>query len=227
MFLSPVVLVLVISGLAKKLVYPGLPWPEVAGKPILALLSELIGYAAVVWYMAVLVKAQYHHGLFEAVRWNWPRRGRVKFLVLGVVMMFALEGLAHLLPVPRSVPLEQFFKQPLDAYVTSLFAISFGPLMEELFFRGFLYPVLARRLGVVAGIFLTALGFGLIHATQLGFQWAPVLIIFLVGMVLTVVRAYTQSVASSFLVHVAYNSTLTAMTLIQSDGFRHLEKLTQ
>jgi len=97
--------------------------------------------------------------------------------------------------------------------------------MEELFFRGFLYPVLARRLGMGAGVFLTALAFGLIHALQLGFAWAPVLLIFLVGTVLTMVRALTQSVAATFVVHAAYNSTLTVLTFIATDGFRHLEKL--
>jgi membrane protease YdiL (CAAX protease family) len=99
--------------------------------------------------------------------------------------------------------------------------------MEELFFRGFLYPVIARRTGITFAVLITALLFGLLHATQLGFAWGPILIIFLVGVVLTVVRAASRSVASSFLVHVAYNGTLTVFTLIATGGFRHLERLNQ
>ena len=96
--------------------------------------------------------------------------------------------------------------------------------MEELFFRGFLYPVVARRLGVIWGILLTALPFGLIHAFQYGYAWGAVLIIFLVGVVLTAVRAMTKSVASSFLAHVGYNGTLMVLAAWATDGFKHMEK---
>jgi hypothetical protein len=96
--------------------------------------------------------------------------------------------------------------------------------MEELFFRGFLYPVLARRMGVAWGIFLTALPFGLIHMFQYGYAWGVVLLIFLMGVVCTAVRAATGSVASSFLVHVGYNATEMLLFAIATDGFRHMEK---
>ena len=50
------------------------------------------------------------------------------------------------------------------------------------------------------------------------------LIIFLVGIVLTTVRAVTKSVASSFLAHVGYNGTLMVLAALQTDGFRHMDK---
>ena len=99
--------------------------------------------------------------------------------------------------------------------------------MEELFFRGFLYPVLARSIGMPIAIFLTALGFALLHGAQLMFSWGPVLVIFLVGMVITVVRAKTNSVAAGVVIHMAYNGTLTLAMFVATDGFRHLEKLNQ
>jgi membrane protease YdiL (CAAX protease family) len=68
----------------------------------------------------------------------------------------------------------------------------------------------------------TAVGFGLIHGAQLAFAWGLVLIIFIVGIVLTIVRAKTNSVGSSFVVHVAYNSTIVAMALIAA---RHGDKI--
>jgi len=63
---------------------------------------------------------------------------------------------------------------------------------------------------------------GLIHGAQLAFAWGLVLIIFLVGVVLTIVRAKTNSVGSSFVVHVAYNSTIVTMGLIAA---RHGDKV--
>jgi membrane protease YdiL (CAAX protease family) len=95
-----------------------------------------------------------------------------------------------------------------------------------LFFRGFLYPVLARRLGVSAGVLLTALPFALIHTPEYK-AWGPVLIIFIVGMVLTLVRAKMKSVAAGFIVHSVYNGVPVIAAVIASHGFQHLEKLAQ
>jgi len=52
-------------------------------------------------------------------------------------------------------------------------------------------------------------------------------VVFLVGLALTITRAVTKSVAASFLMHVAYNATISALIFVASDGFRHLDKLAQ
>jgi hypothetical protein len=123
------------------------------------------------------------------------------------------------------MPIDEFFNTPAEAWSLTIFGVTLAPLIEELFFRGFLYPVLARRLGVVLAIILTAAGFGLIHGPQLGRAWGPVLVIFIVGIALTVTRAVTKSVATGILVHIGYNGTLSALLFWASDGFRHLERL--
>jgi membrane protease YdiL (CAAX protease family) len=220
----------VMATLAQRLIYRGLPWVDLAQKPVLALISEFLAYIAVLIFMVALVEGRYQVSFLKAIGWNWPQHKYVEIaglIGLGALLLVVLSGVSHFLPIPKRVPVDQFFSRPMEAYLTSLFAISFGPFMEELFFRGFLYPVLARRLGVWMGVFTTALGFGLLHAMQLGFAWGPILIIFIVGVVLTITRVAARSVAASFLVHVAYNSTLTVITFIGTDGFRHLEKLNQ
>jgi len=203
--------------------YPHVSWMDVAQKPVSALLAQLLTYVAVALYMILLVEGKYGTRFWQGIRWNWPGIAGVSLVGLGVVML-SLDFLARFLHMPKETPFDQFFAQPSDAYFTAAFAVSLGPLMEELFFRGFLYPVLARRLGAVWGILLTALPFGLIHFFQYGHSWGAVLIIFLVGVVLTTVRAVTKSVASSFLVHVGYNGTLMVLAALQTDGFRHMDK---
>ena len=49
----------------------------------------------------------------------------------------------------------------------------------------------------------------------------------LVGIVLTTVRAKTNSVAAGVLIHMAYNGTITVAMFAATNGFRHLEKLNQ
>jgi len=212
----------VVPGLFR-LAYPEATPMELMQKPALMLLSQLLLYAVMALFMVLLVEGKYHTRFWPAIRWNWPGVAGVSFVGMGVLML-GFDILGRFLPMPKNTPFDQFFDRPFDAYLTAAFAVTLGPLMEELFFRGFLYPVVARRLGAVWGILLTALPFGLMHFFQYGNSWGAVLIVFLVGVVLTTVRAMTKSVAASFLAHVGYNGTLMVLAAWSSDGFKHMEK---
>jgi membrane protease YdiL (CAAX protease family) len=207
---------------ARRFTYPHQSWVDVAQKPVLALVSELIAYAVIAIYMILLLEVKYHARFWPAIRWNWPGLGGVSLVGIGVLML-GFDLLGRFLPMPKTTPFDQFFDRPLDAYLTAVFAITLGPLMEELFFRGFLYPVLVRRMGAFWGIVLTALPFGAMHYLQYR-SWSAVLIIVLVGVVLTTIRAVTKSVGSSFLAHVGYNGTLMVLAAIATDGFKHMDK---
>jgi membrane protease YdiL (CAAX protease family) len=74
---------------------------------------------------------------------------------------------------------------------------------------------------------LTAFGFALVHASQLASAWAPLLVLFMVGLVFTLVRVITRSVAPGFLMHVGYNFMLFAMLYVATDHFRHMERMLQ
>jgi membrane protease YdiL (CAAX protease family) len=202
---------------------PHVPLSEVVQRPILLMLSQLLIYIAVAACMILLVEGKYRVPFWPSIRWNWPR-SEWKLLGLGALTLFALDILQNFLPVPKDTPFEHLFDRPRDAFLLSIIAVSVGPLLEELFFRGFLYPVLARRLGVVWGILLTALPFGLIHLPQYGWAWGVALVIFLVGVVCGAVRAATHSVGASFLVHVGYNGVQMLIAVVATHGFRHMPK---
>jgi membrane protease YdiL (CAAX protease family) len=201
--------------------YRGSNLGDVMQKPVLAIVGEFLSYIAVAVYMIMLVEGKYRTPFGRAIRWNWPGRAALGMLGLGVFTV-SLDLLSRFLPMPKTSPFDQFFERPTDAYLIAVFAVTCGPLMEELFFRGLLYPVLARRLGAVAGVVLTALPFGFMHYFQYK-SWAAVLVITLVGVVLTTVRAVTKSVAASFMVHAGYNGTLMLLAAVATDGFRHME----
>jgi hypothetical protein len=196
----------------------------VAQKPILLLVSQFLIYGVVAAGMVMLVEGKYHVAFWPAVKWNWPQSGIWKLLGLGAVMLIGLGALQSLLPMPKDTPFEHLFDRPRDAYLLAIIAVTLGPLMEELFFRGFMYPVVARRMGVAWGVILTALPFGLIHLPQYGWAWGAALVIVLVGVVCGVVRAQTGSVGASFLVHAGYNGTQMIIALVLTHGFQHMEK---
>jgi hypothetical protein len=196
---------------------------DVSKKPILLIVSQFLIYIPVAACMILLVEGKYHVRFWQAIRWNWPR-SQWKLLALGAAMFFVLGLLQNLLPMPKDTPFEHLFDSPRDAYLLSIIAVTLGPLMEELFFRGFMYPVLARRMGAAWAIALTALPFGLIHLPQYGWAWGAALVIFLVGVVCGVVRAVQRSVAASFLVHAGFNGTQMLIAVVMTQGFRHMPK---
>jgi CAAX protease family protein len=219
MFAVPFLLIPFAVLAAQKLLYRDLPFMKVAQtEPWISLTTQFGWYVVVAFYMVVFVEGTYHRGFWDAIRWNWPRRKWSLLVPLGVALVL-LQGLEKFFHVPKHIPMEDFLRTPSAAILTAIFAVSFGPFMEELFFRGFLYPVLARRWGLMAAVLTTSIAFGLIHGAQLAFSPGLVLVIFLVGLVLTIVRAKTQSVGSSLVVHVAYNSTLVVLGAI--DAARH------
>ena len=218
-----VVLQLAVLLVAHRLWYPQESLADVSKKSILLIASQFLLYIPIAACMVALVEGKYHVRFWQAIRWNWPR-GEWRLLVLGAVMFFVLSLLQSILPMPKDTPFEHLFDSPRDAYLLSIIAVTLGPLMEELFFRGFMYPVLARRMGAAWGIALTALPFGLIHLPQYGWAWGAALVIFLVGVVCGVVRAVTRSVGASFLVHAGFNGTQMLIAVVMTQGFRHMPK---
>jgi membrane protease YdiL (CAAX protease family) len=238
--------------IARWQIYPHADLRQVARVPLVIVAGQCAAYLLILAYMYVLVTRERRRPDFlTAVHWNFPSRpfpyvlwpfwfvtpsfrarfpravAALSYFLLGFVLSVALQALAHLLPIPKELPIDEFFRTPAEAWALSILSVALAPLMEELFFRAFLYPVLARRLGLPVAVFFTALAFALLHGAQLMFSWGPVLLIFLVGMILTAVRAQQNSVAACVLVHMAYNGTIAVAMFAATGGFRHLEKLNQ
>jgi len=207
--------------LGARIIWPHANLEKIAPEIVIA--AQFVAYVIVFLLIVMLIEGKYHVRFWQAIHWNWPRWGWAMFGV-GVLLLLSINLIAHFLPMPKSTPFDQFFASPRDAYFMSIFAVTFGPFMEELFFRGLLYPVLARRLGVFWGVILTAAPFAMMHMFQYGYAWGVVLLIFIMGIVVTIVRAQTGSVAASFLVHVGYNAMEMFALLLATDGFRHMEK---
>lgn len=198
---------------------------DLAQLPLVIIGSQIAAYPIVIVLMAMVVRSKSGERFLPAIHWNWPLRRSTWFFASGFVLAFAVQGLAQLLPIPKSLPMDKFFNDAFSAYLMAFFGILFAPLLEELFFRGMLYPVLRRQLGLFTSVALTSAAFAAIHGAQLGYAWAPLLSIFLVGVALTLVREYSNSVAASVLVHSGYNLTLFGVLWWGTDHFRHLDKL--
>ncbi|MBZ4654904.1 MAG: abortive infection protein [Peptococcaceae bacterium] len=76
------------------------------------------------------------------------------------------------------------------------------PVAEEFFYRGFLYPVLRRHLGVLLGIIASGLLFTLAHFNQIWFVE-----IFLVGVILTWLYQRFDSLLPAIIAHIVLNGS--------------------
>ncbi len=282
--------IFVLSGIALAIAsalpsFHGIPITELARDARIIVPVQVVAYAIVIGLMALIVRRGTNRRFWRDIEWNFPRTNWHWFLVAGVVLAIVVQLSSAVLPIPKQLPIENFFKTTTSAYLMAIFGISAAPLFEELFFRGLLYPkaatsvpavfvlglvellvvliaspksgfilwvipvvvVLAfcgwmlylwlsegarafqasddrRRLGTIIGVTATAFCFALIHQAQLGYAWGPLLLLFFVGLVLTLVRAQLHTVGGSFLIHVAYNTTLFALLWISTDRFQHMEK---
>ena len=197
------------------LVYPHSSLADVAQKPILLLVSQFLLYAVVAACMVMLVEGKYHVAFWQAIRWNWPKSWAT-YLMAGIALSFALQGIAHFLPIPKELPMDRFFRTPAEAWALSLFGVTFAPLLEELFFRGFLYPVLVRRFGIAIAVLAAASGFSLIYAVKLGWSRGVLLSIFIIGLAF-VIRGFLDPVlARRFGISIAVLATSAGFSLIHA-----------
>ncbi len=207
--------------------------------------AEALGYLLVLVVAIPLFRRIWHRNFAQGLHWNLGTAGHYlgRLLLLGVSCGVGIGILGSFLPMPKDPPImADMMHSPLGAWMMLLFGVTGAPLFEEMVFRGFLLPAclnafrwltlegdLSARVSVWVGglvsVALTSLPFALLHAPQVSHAWAPVLLIGLVSVVLCIVRLRLNSLASSTVVHATYNFTLFAGILVQTDGFRHLDKL--
>jgi hypothetical protein len=199
----------------------GIRTQELANDPRVLLPAQFGAYFLLLAVLWRLFSGYHHIGLLRALNWSWPVRWP-RFLAVGVLLAVVVQLTSTLMPSPPELPIDEMMHTPLDAWLMSGFGVLFAPFVEEIFFRGLLFPALARHTGTLISLAITSAAFGAVHSAQLGWAWSQVALIVLVGIVLTSIRWRFHSLASSTLVHMGYNGALFAALFIQTKGFTHL-----
>lgn len=185
------------------------------------------------------------------VRWNgrWTAHYFYGFVFIGVLVSISVQLLSNYLPIPKTLPIDKFFRTTTDVWIIAIFGTFVAPVFEELAFRGFLFPALAsawdhvasggkRGLetppaedprwsagSIVFATILTSIGFAMLHSSQLAHSWAPLAVLFSVSIVLCMVRLFSHSLAASALVHASYNATIFTLLYFASGGFHNFNRL--
>ena len=213
LFLSSALPALIIAfGVAKAFsLLPGV------SKPLGGLVGQFLWYVLIFGALGLLFRLRYNQPLWASLGWKLPFRGMAACLVGGPPLAFAIGALGYALHTPQiKLPFDQMLIDRPTTVLFALFVVVFGPISEELAFRGFLMPLLARSFGSVAAIVVSAAVFGSIHAPEYQWSWRHALLVSLAGAVFGWARYITGSTAASTFLHSTYNLTQLAAFLAQS-----------
>lgn len=124
---------------------------------------------------------------------------------VGACFVFRLISLPN--PLVPNIPFNSVFPEAaITGNIVLIFSIIFvAPFVEEILFRGFLYPALNRYTGVYPAIIITSVLFTLAHYTQLKDDFLFIVIIFVLSFIITYIRAKTGSTWLAIIMHYVYN----------------------
>lgn len=186
------------------ILFPG----AASAKAFPAVSLQFLSYAF--WFLALyaIFRFRYHRPFWRSLHWPAPH-GVAGSLLLGPPLALAVSLASALLGTPDvDMPIQELLKDNLSVLLIGIFAVTLGPLCEELTFRGFLMPLLSRTFGVTLGILLAALPFALLHGPQYAWSWQHVALIGLAGVAFGWERYRTGSTAAATAMHCTYNLTI-------------------
>jgi membrane protease YdiL (CAAX protease family) len=198
---------LLVGAVVGRLLTAVLPATPVA-KAALVLGSQFLAY--LLWYvaLALILKFRYDAQFWHSLGWNVPTReiGPAVISGLCLAVIVGMAGAAMNTPHIDST-LKELLQDRPSLVLVGLFAVTAGPICEELAFRGFMMPLLARSFGIAAGIILTAIPFALLHGPQYSWAWQYLVLLTLVGSAFGWARYRSGSTAVAAVMHAAYNLT--------------------
>ena len=168
--------------------------------------AQFLGYAYLFLALYALLKMHYGRSFWPSLRWVRTRPGPARAILYGFVLAFgvALTGTALHTPDIQT-PMKDLLSDRSSVLLIAIFAVTLGPLCEELAFRGFLQPVLVRSFGAIAGVLLAAIPFGMLHLSQYGGSWRHGLLITIAGVGFGWMRQASGSTRAAAIMHAAYN----------------------
>ncbi len=198
-------------------------------KAAILVAGQALWSVATMIYLFGTVRLRQADPFWRAIGWRALRPSSMTVRKAAALCLLGGVGLAVVVQLSSfavgkktKLPIEELFQSRGSVLLLMALGILVAPLVEETIFRGYIYPVIARGLGIPAGVLFTGTLFGLVHAPQLWGGWGQIMLIIIVGIVLTSVRARTGTVLASFLVHFGYNTMLFLEFFVATGGLRHI-----
>lgn len=137
-----------------------------------------------------------------------PRWATAAAIPIGILACIVGQVLAQVLQVEDTPgPFDEILKTVPGFIGTAVIALVIAPIAEECFFRGFLFPPLARSLSAPVAILLNGAIFAAAHVLTYADNTALLIPVMLLGIVAATLRSRTGSVVPGILAHFFFNGT--------------------
>lgn len=148
------------------------------------------------------------------LRWRWGNRiGVVKTIMMGV-LLFAVAWLIVLAFGGKETELERIINSSRAAALLIAFmAVATAPLVEEIIYRGILYPAWQHLTGSLPAVVIVTLMFAIPHVPQYWPNFAVILSITMLSAALTIVRARTGRLLPCYVIHLVFNGVQSLLIL--------------
>ncbi|MEJ2010223.1 MAG: type II CAAX endopeptidase family protein [Acidobacteriota bacterium] len=199
------------------------PIQKLQSNAVFLLTLQLIFYMFLVGFIYLFITLYYKAPFLGALKWKKVSAHNVlRFLLGGIALSLVVTMIPPFLPEKKSFPLEKMFDSTASAYAIAAFAIFIAPFVEELLFRGLLFAFFEKHGGLVFAVVSTAILFAGLHVPEYWGAWHNIVMILIVGLTFSIVRGATGSVTPSYVLHLAYNSTLMALLFFQTQHFHKM-----
>jgi uncharacterized protein len=146
----------------------------------------------------------------KTLKFEWPEKTSTTIgILLSFTVAIVMLGIAWLVTTlygGSKTQLDLLIESSMAArFATAFVAVATAPLVEELIYRGVLYPAIERAAGALVAIATVSLLFAGVHVVQYYNNIAVIIVITLLSITLTVARAITGKVLPSFVIHLVFN----------------------
>ena len=178
---------------------------------ILAVFPAHILTLGIVW---LVVTNRGRRPFLKTLGWTWPSNfGPVKCIGLAVLLLIVAVLFTWLFGGAET-QLDQIVKSSLKArFVLAFLAVFTAPLVEEIIYRGVMYPAIQRTFGTIWAVLVVSILFAGVHVFQYFNNFAVVSVIAVLSVTLTLVRSRTRSMLPCFVIHLVFNG-LQALFLV-------------
>jgi membrane protease YdiL (CAAX protease family) len=225
---------------------------------LLTLLGVIPAHVITIFLAWAVVTRWRRRPFWETISWSWPdavdpwtRALRIGAIVLLAVALLALGWLITWKLGGGETQIDQLIKSSFAARITTAFlAAATAPFVEEVIYRGVLYPAVDRAFGALWGVLAASLGMSMklrsldrafgtvwavlvvsvmfagVHVIQYSNNLGVIAVISMLSITLTLVRAYTGRLFPCFLIHLVFNG-IQSITIVASpylERFQHPEK---
>jgi uncharacterized protein len=205
-------LVLVMPYMIYKIAGQGLTPESLRGNKtiiVLSILGVIPAHVLSVFIAWALVTSWGKRPFWETIKWSWPEdfgARKKTLLVLSAIALLALGSWITNRFGGNETEIDLLIKSSNAArIITAFLAAGTAPFVEELVYRGVLYPAFERSFGMVWAVLVVSVLFAGVHVIQYWNNISVIAVIAMLSVSLTLVRAFTRRLLPSFVMHLVFN----------------------